>query len=118
EVLNRRVGELEMRLGEQGRMLAERDYQLDRMRSELDAARTAEADLRGEVAASGSRSNTAVDRFRAEITELEAQLAAAIDERNKLRGEIGSMKRDKETKWGAGGVGGALVREGTHGVPA
>ena len=53
EVLNRRVQELENRLGEQGRMLAERDYQVDRMRSELDAARTVEADLRSELSASG-----------------------------------------------------------------
>lgn len=118
EVLNRRVQELESRLGEQGRMLAERDYQVDRMRSELDAARKAEADLRSELAASGSRSNTAVDRFRTEITQLEAQLAAAIDERNKLQREIGTMKRDTESTWAAERVENALLRERINDVAA
>ncbi|MFZ0990108.1 MAG: hypothetical protein WAN27_20545 [Xanthobacteraceae bacterium] len=118
EVLNRRVQELETRLGEQGRMLAERDYQVDRMRSELDAARKAEADLRSELASSGSRSNTAVDRFRAEIAELEAQLAAAIDQRNKLQRDIGTMKRDTESTWATERVENALLRERINDVAA
>ena len=63
ELLNRRVQELEVRLGEQGRMLAERDYQLDRITSELEAARKTELDLRSELATSGNRSSTAVDRI-------------------------------------------------------
>ena len=118
EVLNRRVQELESRLGEQGRMLAERDYQLDRMHSELDAARKVEADLRSELAASGGRSNTAVDRFRAEIGQLEAQLAAAIDERDKMRGQVGTMKRDAESTWAAERVENALLRERINDVAA
>jgi len=118
EVLNRRVQELETRLGEQGRMLAERDYQVDRMRSELDAARKAEADLRGELAATGNRSNTAVDRFRAEIAQLEAQLAAAIDERSKVQREVGTMKRDAESTWATERVENALLRERINDVAA
>jgi chorismate mutase len=118
EALNRRVQELETRLGEQGRMLAERDYQVDRMRSELEASRRAEADLRSELTATGSRSNTAVDRFRAEIAQLEAQLAAAIDERNKLQREVGTMKRDAESTWAAERVENALLRERINDVAA
>jgi chromosome segregation ATPase len=118
EVLNRRVQELETRLGEQGRMLAERDYQVDRMRSELDAARKSETDLRGELAATGGRSNSAVDRFRAEIAQLEAQLAAAIDERNKLQRDVGTMKRDAESTWAAERVENALLRERINDVAA
>src|SRR6516162_8030376 len=118
EVLNRRVQELESRLGEQGRMLAERDYQLDRMHSELDAARKTEADLRGELATSGSRSGTAVDRFRTEIVQLEAQLAAAIEERGKLQRDIGNMKRDAESTWAAERVENALLRERINDVAA
>ena len=118
EVLNRRVQELETRLGEQGRMLAERDYQVDRMRSELDAARKIEADLRSELSASGNRSNSAVDRFRAEITQLEAQLAAAIDERGKLQREVGTMKRDAESTWATERVENALLRERINDVAA
>jgi chromosome segregation ATPase len=118
EVLNRRVQELETRLGEQGRMLAERDYQVDRLRSELEAAHKTESDLRGELAVSGTRSSTSVDRFRAEIAQLEAQLAAAIDERTKFQREISTMKRDAESTWAAERVENALLRERINDVAA
>jgi chromosome segregation ATPase len=118
EVLNRRVHELETRLADQGRLLAERDYQLDRTRSELEAAVKTEADLRSELAATGNRSNGAVDRFRSEITQLEAQLAVAIEDRNKLQREIGTMKRDAESTWAAERVENALLRERINDVAA
>jgi chromosome segregation ATPase len=118
EVLNRRVQELEARLGEQGRLLAERDYQVDRMRSEIEAARKTEADLRGELAASGNRSNTAVDRFRGEVAQLEAQLGVAIEERTKLQREVGTMKHDAESTWAAERVENALLRERINDVAA
>ncbi len=118
ELMSRRVQDLETRLGEQGRALAERDYQLDRMRSELDGARKTEADLRSELAASGSRSSSAVERFRSEIATLEAQLAGVNDERTKLQREIGSMKRDAESTWAAERVENALLRERINDVAA
>jgi len=118
EVLNRRVHELETRLADQGRLLAERDYQLDRTRSELEAAVKTEADLRSELAATGNRSNSAVDRFRSEITQIEAQLAVAIEDRNKLQREIGTMKRDAESTWAAERVENALLRERINDVAA
>jgi len=118
EILNRRVQELENRLGEQGRLLAERDYLLDRTQSELEAARKTEADLRSELSASGNRSSGAVDRFRSEISQLEAQLAAAIDERTKLQREISTMKRDTESTWAAERVENALLRERINDVAA
>jgi chromosome segregation ATPase len=118
EILNRRVQDLETWLGDQGRMLADRDYQLDRMRSELEAARKTETDLRSEVATSGSRSSNAVDRFRTDIAQLEAQLAAAIEERTKLQREIGTMKRDAESTWAAERVENALLRERINDVAA
>ncbi len=118
ELLNRRVQELEVRLGEQGRMLAERDYQLDRITSELEAARKTELDLRSELATSGNRSSTAVDRFRSDIAQLEAQLATAIEERTKLQREIGTMKRDAESTWAAERVENALLRERINDVAA
>jgi chromosome segregation ATPase len=118
EILNRRVQELENRLGEQGRLLAERDYLLDRTQAELEAARKTETDLRSELSASGNRSSGAVDRFRTEISELEAQLTAAIDERTKLQREISTMKRDTESTWAAERVENALLRERINDVAA
>ncbi len=118
ELMSRRVLDLETRLGDQGRMLAERDYQVDRMRSELEAARKTEADLRGELATTGNRSSSAVERFRSDIAQLEAQLAAAIEERTKLQREIGTMKRDAESTWAAERVENALLRERINDVAA
>jgi chromosome segregation ATPase len=118
EVLSRRVQELEVRLGEQGRALVERDYQVDRMHSELETARKTETDLRGEIATAGSRNSTASDKFRSHITQLEAQLAATTEERTKLQREIGSMKRDAESTWAAERVENALLRERINDVAA
>jgi len=118
EVLNRRVQDLEVRLTDQGRVLAERDYQLERLRNELDDARKIEADLRSELATSGSRSSSAVERFRSDIEQLEAQLAAAVEERSKLQREVGTMKRDAESTWAAERVENALLRERINDVAA
>ncbi|MFZ0425558.1 MAG: hypothetical protein WAL80_21990 [Xanthobacteraceae bacterium] len=118
ELLHRRVQELESRLGDQGRVLAERDYQVERLRNELDAAHKIEADLRNEIATSGSRSSNAVERFRSDIAQLEAQLAAAVEERTKLQREVGTMKRDAESTWAAERVENALLRERINDVAA
>ena len=118
EVLNRRVQELEVRLGDQGRALAERDYQIERMRNEIEDARKIEADLRSELATTGSRSRTAVDQFRSDIAQLETQLAAAVEERTKLQREIGTMRRDAESTWAAERVENALLRERINDVAA
>src|SRR3984885_3119340 len=118
ELLSRRAEDLESRLNEQGRMLADRDYQLDRMRHELEAARKVEGDLRAELSTTGNRSSRAVDRFRGDIAQLEAQLAAAVEERAKLQREIGTMKRDAESTWAAERVENALLRERINDVAA
>jgi chromosome segregation ATPase len=118
ELLSRRAEDLESRLNEQGRMLADRDYQLDRMRHELEAARNVEGDLRAELSTTGNRSSSAVDRFRGDIAQLEAQLAAAVEERAKLQREIGTMKRDAESTWAAERVENALLRERINDVAA
>ncbi len=118
EVLNRRVQELEVRLGDQGRLLAEREFETERLRSELAAANKAEDDLREELGNSSGRSNGAVDKFRSDIGQLEAQLAAAIEERGKLQREIAAMKRDAETTWASERVENALLRERINDVAA
>ncbi len=118
EVLNRRVQELEVRLDDQGRLLAEREFEIERLRSELAAASQAESDLREELGNSSGRSSGAVDKFRSDIGQLEAQLAAAIEERSKLQREIAAMKRDAETTWASERVENALLRERINDVAA
>jgi chromosome segregation ATPase len=118
EVLNRRVLDLEARLGDQGRALVERDYQIEKMRNDLDGARQTETDLRGEIASTGGRSNTASDKFRSDIAQLEAQLAVAVEERNKLQRELATIKRDAESTWASERVENALLRERINDVAA
>ena len=118
EVMSRRVEDLEERLGEQGRMLAERDFLLARLRSDLEEAAKVETGLREEIENAGGRASGAVDKFRADIDQLEAQLAAALDERTKLQRELAAMKRDAETTWAAERVENALLRERINDVAA
>jgi chromosome segregation ATPase len=118
EVMSRRVNELEERLGEQGRMLAERDFLIARLRSDLEEAVKIESGLREEIENAGGRTSGAVDKFRADIKQLEAQLAAAIEERTKLQRENAVMKRDAETTWAAERVENALLRERINDVAA
>jgi chromosome segregation ATPase len=118
EVSGRRVYELETRLADQGRMLAEREFEIARLRGDLEAAGKIENDLREELENAGGRSSGAVDKFRADIGQLQAQLAAAIEERTRLQREIGTMKRDAETTWAAERVENALLRERINDVAA
>jgi chromosome segregation ATPase len=118
EVMHKRAQELESKLGDQGKALAERDYQIDRLRNEAEAARQTEADLRNEVASSSGRSSIASDKFRSDIKQLEAQLAATLEERAKLQRELATMKRDAEQSWAAERVENALLRERINDVAA
>ena len=118
EVLHKRVQELESKLGDQGRALAERDYQIEKLRNDAEAARQTEADLRSELASVGGRSSIASDKFRSDIKQLEAQLALAVEERNKLQRELSVMKRDAESTWASERVENALLRERINDVAA
>ena len=118
EIMGRRVQELETRLGDQGRLLAERGFEIERLRGELATAQSIEADLREEIDNAGARNSGAVDKFRADIAQLEAQLAAGLAERNKLQSELAAMRRETETSWAAERVENALLRERINDVAA
>jgi len=118
EGLSRRVQELEGRLGEQGRRLTERHGEIQSLRADLQAAKKIENDLREELSNAGVRSSGAANKFRTDITQLEAQLAAAVAERAKLQGEIATMRRDTETTWASERIENALLRERINDVAA
>jgi chromosome segregation ATPase len=118
EVLNRRAQELETRLGDQGRLLGEREFEINRLRGDLEAANKIENDLREELDNAGVRSSGAVDKFRSDIRQLEAQLAAAVEERNKLQAELATMRREADTTWASERVENALLRERINDVAA
>ena len=98
--------------------MAERDFLLARLRSDLEEAAKVENDLRAEIENAGGRSSGAVEKFRADIGQLEAQLAAAIEDRTRLQRELAAMKRDAETTWAAERVENALLRERINDVAA
>jgi chromosome segregation ATPase len=118
EVLNRRAQELEARLGDQGRLLAEREFETTRLRGDLEAASKLEAELREQLENAGGRGSGIVDKFRADVAQLEAQLAASMEERGKLQREIATIKRETETTWAAERVENALLRERINDVAA
>jgi chromosome segregation ATPase len=118
EFLNRRVHELEVRLGEQGRLLAARDYQIEQQRSDIEAAQNLEADLRSELASHGTRNSAVIQKLRSDVTEREAQLAVAMEERAKLQHDVATMKREAESTWAAERVENAMLRERINDVAA
>ncbi len=118
DVLGRRVQELEGKLGDQGRQLAEREFEVGRLRSDIEAAAKVENDLRAELENAGNRSSGAADKLRSDVNQLEAQLGAAIEERNKLQREIANMKREAETSWATERVENAMLRERINDVAA
>ena len=115
EQFNQRVQELEARLGEQGRLMAQRDDEIDRLRQEAEAARKAHGDLHDEMSSSGTRS---VERHKTEIVRLESELAAAHEVRAKLENEIADLKREAESTWASERVENALLRERINDVAA
>ena len=118
ELLSKHVQDLEQRLGEQGRLLSERDYQIERLHGEVEAARQIESDLRAELANAGRSGRGAVEKYKSEIAQLEAQLSTATDERAKLQAEIGNLKREAESSWASERVENALLRERINDVAA
>jgi chromosome segregation ATPase len=118
EILSHRVAEQESRLAEQGRLLAEREYECDRLRTELDANKKTEVDLRCELAETVERSRSSSDDLRTERSLLENQLEAVKQEREKLKQEITEMKREAETTWAAERVENALLRERINDIAA
>ena len=115
EQFNQRVQELEARLGEQGRLMAQRDDEIERLRREAEAAHKAHGDLRDEMSSSSTRS---VERQKAEIVRLEGELAAAHEVRGKLETEIADLKREAESTWASERVENALLRERINDVAA
>ncbi len=111
ELLARRLLELEGRLTEQGRLLAERDVEINHLRVELDGTRRVGADLRAEVASIEGRHVSASANLISEKAVMEKELDHARDERGKAQRELAAIKREAEATWAAERVENALLRE-------
>jgi chromosome segregation ATPase len=111
EALNRQLEDVEVRLGEQGRLLVERDYEITQLHRELEGARRAESDWRAEFGALERRHSESASGLRGEKALLEGELTRTRDERSKLHQELATMKREAEATWATERVENALLRE-------
>jgi chromosome segregation ATPase len=118
EFLGRRIEELEGRVGDQGRVLSDRESQIEKLRKDLEAASRTESELRGDLATADKRGGSARDKLRADVAERDAQLAASVEERERLQHEIVMLKRDAESTWASERVENALLRERINDVAA
>jgi len=118
EIMGRRIADMEMRLTEQARVLADRERERDQLRVDVDAARRIEADLRQELGTIERRHGSSTEALRAEKTLAESQLERAREDRAKLQREIAAMKREAEATWASERVENALLRERINDVAA
>ncbi len=118
ELLGRRAQELEGRLADQMKVLAEREFEIGQLRERIAAAEKTEAALRSEIASTSERSRQAAADLRSEKSTIEQQLAGATEERLRLQNEIATMKREAEESWKAERVENALLRERINDIAA
>ena len=97
EILGRRVQELEARLSDQMRVLAEREFECGELRDKVKPARKTEADLRAEIAARDDPRPHRRRKPEAEKTLIEDQLTQSRDEQTKLQ----QRDRHHEARGGA-----------------
>ena len=69
-IVGRRAQHLENRLGEQSRLLNQRDFELEQLRNEMDLARKIEADLRAASIELEGRTKSATETLTGEIAQL------------------------------------------------
>lgn len=117
ELLSTRVTDLENRLAIQGKILAEREYENNLLRQQVEAAKQTEQKLREDVT-SGTGNSAAMDKLRSEKTVLEEQLTLARDERAKLQRDINLIQQQAESSWSTERMENALLRERINDIAA
>lgn len=118
QALGKRVAELDDRVADQGRLLTERDYECDRLRTELENARRTGFHLREELNSAGAQHRESIQNLTAEKEVLQKEFDRATAERAKLQSELAAMKREAESSWAAERVENALLRERINDVAA
>jgi hypothetical protein len=91
-----RVEDMENRLVEQFLLLNENAVELGHLRSEIEIACEAEADLRRSAIETEGRANTAIQNLKSETAKLQAALDRANAERVRLAHELARSKRQAE----------------------
>ncbi|MFZ5733174.1 MAG: hypothetical protein ACOY4O_10590 [Pseudomonadota bacterium] len=116
EMLGNRIADLENRLATQGKLLAEREYENNLLKQQIDAAKEQERTLRAEIATlSGSE---AFAKFRAEKAAVEEQLRVARDERAIAQRDLQAIQNQAESSWAQERMENALLRERINDIAA
>jgi chromosome segregation ATPase len=118
QLLSRRSQDLENRLGDQSRLLAQSEFEYRQLQSELEAARKVETDLRTVIAEISDRAGLLTQKLKAENAELRIDLDRAGTERDRLTRELASVKRETEENWASERVENSLLRERINDVAA
>jgi len=118
ELLGNRVNDLETRLSTQGKLLAERDYEVNQLRQAKDASDRTIKELRDELTLTNSGSWPALDKLKTEKAAVEEQLRVARDERSKLQRDINAIQQQAESSWATERMENALLRERINDIAA
>jgi chromosome segregation ATPase len=118
ELLGNRVNDLEGRLSTQGKLLAERDYEVNQLRHAKDAADRTIKELRDELTLTNSGSWPALDKLKSEKAAVEEQLRVARDERAKLQRDVNAIQQQAESSWATERMENALLRERINDIAA
>ena len=105
-------------MGEQTKMLSDRELEVSRLNDLAAAAHKTEIDLRAELGNAASRNRSATEGLAKEKALIEDQLSQSKAERTKLQQEISGMKREAEQTWAAERVENALLRERINDIAA
>jgi chromosome segregation ATPase len=118
ELLGNRVNDLEGRLSTQGKLLAERDYEVNQLRQAKDAADRTIKELSDELTLTNSGSWPALDKLKAEKAAVEEQLRVTRDERAKLQRDVNAIQQQAESSWATERMENALLRERINDIAA
>ncbi|MGA8901096.1 hypothetical protein [Bradyrhizobium sp.] len=118
ELLGNRVNDLEGRLSTQGKLLAERDYEVNQLRQAKVVADRTIKELSDEISLTNSGSWPALDKLKSEKAAVEEQLRAARDERAKLQRDINAIQQQAESSWATERMENALLRERINDIAA
>ena len=118
EILGQRAQDLETRLGEQ--IAAAQSKRLRTQSGAQRIARRAQIRKRSaqRLAELHDRTGAAIEQFKTEKAQLQSDLGRAIDERDRLARDLGTMKREAEENWATERVENALLRERINDVAA
>ncbi len=116
EMLGNRIGDLENRLATQGKLLAEREYENNLLKQQIEAAKETEKVLRYDIATLSS--SDAFVKFRAEKAAVEEQLRIARDERAIAQRDLQAIQSQAENSWATERMENALLRERINDIAA